>query len=103
MEKTPCTSTSAPAIAVGRYADAQRGTGFATVTPTPGWRTSRAFVRENAEFVVVLYGAVWAAPRHTFATVLARPLPGVSGFRFSWYVCGGAWEQAREFARRVGR
>ncbi len=98
-EKTPSNSGSTPALAIGRYQDQQRETGVATVVPTAAWKTSRAFTRENAEYVVLLYGAVWAAPRHTFAAVLTRDLPGVNGFHFKWYVCAGAWEAAQSFAR----
>jgi len=98
-EKTPCNSISAPALAIGRYQDELRKTGLATVVPTAAWNTNRAFTRENAEYVVLLYGAVWAAPRHTFATVVSRALPGVGAFHFSWYVCAGPWEAARTFAR----
>ena len=97
-EKTPCASANTAALAAGRYADAARTTGFATVIPTRGWRTGKAFTRENAEYVVLLYGAVWAAPRRTFAAVLEHALAGVGAFRFTWYVCAGAWEQARAFA-----
>lgn len=78
-EKTPCASTSTPVLATGRYEDEGRTTGFAIVAPTSGWNTRRAFIRENSEFVVLMYGAVWAAERHSFAAVLAKQLPGVGG------------------------
>ncbi len=100
-EKTPCASTDAPAIATGRYQDPGRSMGFATVVPTSDWKTSRAFVRENAEYVVLSYGAVWAAPRRVFATVLEHDLRGLEGFHFSWTVCAGSWEQAKSFAERT--
>jgi hypothetical protein len=99
-EKTPCTSAKTAALAAGRYQDEARTKGFATVVPTRGWRAGKAFLRENAEYVVLLYGAVWAAPRRTFAAVLERALDGGGAFHFSWYVCAGAWEQARAFAAR---
>lgn len=98
--KTPCTSAQTGALATGRYADAARTTGFATVVPTADWRTGSAYLLDNAEYVVLLYGAVWAAPRRTFASVLDRALDGVDAFRFSWFVCAGPWEQARHFAER---
>jgi hypothetical protein len=100
-EKTPCTSTDTPAIAAGRYQDSGRSLGFATVVPTSDWKTSRAFVRENAEYVVLSYGAVWAAPRRVFATVIARDLRGLEGFHFSWTVCAGSWGQALSYAQRT--
>ncbi len=100
-EKTPCSSASAPALAIGRYEDRQRNIGVATVVPTGAWNTDRAFLNENAEYVVLLYGAVWAAPRHTYATVLSRALPGVRSFHFSWYVCAGPWDRTQDFARAI--
>ena len=103
IEKTPCSSNAAPALAIGRYQDSKRESGVATVVPTAAWNTSRGFTRENAEYVVLLYGAVWAAPRHTFAAVLSRAVSGVSGFRFSWYVCSGSWDGARTFAGAIPR
>jgi hypothetical protein len=68
----------------GHYEDDVRRIGFATVVPAARWRTSNAFTMDNAEYVVLLYGAVWAAPRRTFAAVLERPLNGVGAFSFSW-------------------
>ena len=100
-EKTPCSSVDAPVIATGRYQDVGRGLGFATVVPTSEWKTSRAFVRDNAEYVVLSYGAVWAAPRRVFATVLEHDLQGLEGFRFSWTVCAGSWGQAQSYAQRT--
>ena len=100
-EKTPCASTDAPVFAAGRYQDPARSIGFATVVPTSDWKTSRAFVRENAEYVVLSYGGAWAAPRRVFATVLAHDLEGLQGFRFSWTVCAGSWGQAQSFAERT--
>jgi len=100
-EKTPCTSTDTPAIAAGRYQDSSRSLGFATVVPISDWKTSRAFVRENAEYVVLSYGAVWAAPRRVFATVIAHDLRGLEGFHFGWTGCAGSWGQAQSFAKRT--
>ena len=99
-ESTPCTGAGTGAIASGHYADQARSGGIATVVPTAGWRTSEVFLRDNAEYVVLLYDAVWAAPRRTFAAVLERSVQGLEAFSFSWYVCAGAWEQARAFAAR---
>ena len=99
-EKAPCASADAPVIATGRYRDPGHSVCFATVVPTSEWKTSRAFVRENAEWVVLSYGAVWAAPRRVFATVLAHDLEGLKGFHFSWTVCAGSWEQAQSFAEK---
>ncbi len=97
--KTPCTSREVKALASGRYADAGQTEGVAMVVPTAGWRADEAYVQPNAEYVVLLYNAVWAAPRRTFATVLRRPLDGVGAYHFSWYVCAGAWQAAKQFAQ----
>ena len=97
-ESNPCNSANTPALAAGHYEDAAKSQGFATVVPTAPWRTAKAFTKENAEYVVLLYGAVWAAPRRTFASVLEKSLDGLSAFRFSWYVCAGRWQEARQFA-----
>ena len=102
-EKTPCGSAEVAALASGHYEDATRRVGFATVVPTKPWRTSKSFLRDNAEFVVLLYGAVWAAPRRTFAAALERALDGIGSFRFEWYVCAGGWDQARALPRRSQR
>jgi hypothetical protein len=102
-EKTPCSSATAPALATGRYEDEARQSGFAIVAPTSGWKTNRAFVRENSEFVVLMYGAVWAAERRSFAAVMAKRIEGVGANRFSWYVCAGGWSQARAFADHVSK
>jgi len=96
-EKEPATSETAPLLMAGRYQDSIRNNGFAIVVPTANWATKKAFVLENAEYVKLLYGAVWAAPRHTFAVVLSRPLNGLSAFSFDWYVCAGNWDQACKF------
>lgn len=98
-EKTPCSSATTGALATGRYEDQSRSSGIAIVVPTSGWQTKQAYVRDNAEYVVLLYNAVWAFPRHTFAAVLERPLDDVNAFHFSWYVCAGSWEQAARLAR----
>ena len=99
-DKTPCTSATTGALATGRYADAAQNRGFATVVPTADWQTGRVYIRDNAEYVVLLYGAVWAAPRRSFAAVLDRAMDGIGAFRFSWYVCAGPWQQAKTFAER---
>jgi hypothetical protein len=100
-EKTPCTSAMAPLLMAGRYQDSVRTHGFSIVVPTTNWSTQRAYVLENAEYVKLLYGAVWAAPRHTFAVVLSRPLSGLSAFSFDWYICAGSWNQARTFGENT--
>lgn len=100
-EKTPCTSEAAPVLMAGRYQDSIRTHGFSIVVPTTNWATQRAYVLENAEYVKLLYGAVWAAPRHTFAVVLSRPLSGLSAFSFDWYICAGSWNQACSFGENT--
>ena len=99
-EKTPCTSATARALVAGRYEDTARTTGIATVVPTAAWRTGNAYVRPNAEYIYLLYNAVWTAPRRTFGSVLEHPLEGSTAFKFSWYVCAGGWDQARAFGDR---
>ncbi len=98
-DKTPCTSATTGALAAGRYEDAAQSNGVAVVAPTGTWRTNRAYIRHNAEYVVLLYHAVWAEPRRTFAAVLGRDLNGVGAYRFTWYICAGTWQQAQAFAR----
>ena len=94
----PCTSADGNATAIGRYSDAQMGNGVAIVVPNADWQSNRVYTRDNAEFVVLLYGAVWAAPRRTFAVVMQRSLEGVKPNRFSWYICVGSWQSAKLFA-----
>lgn len=100
-EKTPCTSETAPLLMTGRYKDSERTHGFSIVVPTTDWAAKKAFVMENAEYVKLLYGAVWAAPRHTFAVVLSHPLSGLSAFSFDWYICAGSWKQACNFGENL--
>jgi len=99
-EKTPCTGRDTAALASGRYADAARTQGVAMVVPTAGWKTPRAYNRPNAEYVVLLYNAVWAAPRRTFATVLEQQVPSLGARHFFWFVCAGPWKGATDFAAR---
>lgn len=99
-DKTPCTSATTNVLAAGRYEDANHSNGVAIVAPTSTWRTGRAYIRQNAEFVVLLYNAVWAAPRRTFAAVLGRDLNGVGAYHFTWYICAGSWRQAQAFAKQ---
>ena len=101
-KKTPCQSNNAAAIASGRYQTAARTKGIAIVVPTMQWGTKQAFVRLNAEYVHLLYGSVWAAPRHVFAVVLRHNVEGLKGFHFNWFVCAGSWEQAQQFAEAIG-
>lgn len=98
-EEKPCSSLKAPLLAAGRFQDSARTHGFSIVVPTESWATDSAYVIENAEYVKLLYGAVWAAPRHTFAVVLSRPLPGLSAYAFDWYVCAGNWDQTIAFGK----
>jgi hypothetical protein len=99
LEKAPCTSKETPVLASGRYPDAARTEGIAMVAPTAGWRTPAAFYRPNSEYVVLLYNAVWAAPRRTFASVFEQSMEPVTARHFTWYVCAGSWEQTRTFAQ----
>ncbi|MGA7719822.1 MAG: hypothetical protein WCA84_01465 [Ignavibacteriaceae bacterium] len=98
-EQTPCSSATAPVLMTGRYQDSSKTHGFAIVVPTTKWDTKSAYVLENAEYVKLLYGAVWAAPRHTFAVVLSHPLAGLSPYSFDWYICAGSWNQACTFGK----
>ena len=102
-EKAPFTSETAPVMLAGRYQDSGHTNGFAIAVPTAKWATDNAYILENAEYVKLLYGAVWAAPRHTFAVVLSRPLKGLSAFSFDWYVCAGSWDQAVKFGENTTR
>jgi hypothetical protein len=99
VEKSPCKSTESNAIAAGRYADTERTNGVGIVVPTQGWPANHAYLRDNAEYVVLLYNAVWAFPRRTFAAVMGRSLDGVQGYRFTWFICAGPWQQVLEFAK----
>ena len=96
--RTPCQSQNTRAIATGRYQTEARTKGIAIVVPTTQWGTKQAFVRSNAEYVHLLYGPVWAAPRHVFSVVLRHDIEGLKGFHFEWFVCAGSWKQARRFA-----
>jgi hypothetical protein len=99
VEKSPCSSTESNAIAAGRYADAGRTSGIGIVVPTHDWPTNHAYLQGNAEYVVLLYNAVWAAPRRTFAAVMGHSMDGVHGYRFTWFVCAGPWQQVLDFAK----
>jgi len=99
-EQAPCSGAATNAMAIGRYTDVEHTNGVGLVVPTAGWHTSRAYLRPNAEYVVLLYNAVWAAPRRTFAAVLEHSLDRVSAHRFSWYVCVGPWQQTKKFAQQ---
>lgn len=96
-EKTPCSSEAAQLLMTGRYQDSARTKGVAIVVPTKKWGTNRAYILKNAEYVKLLYGAVWAAPRHTFAVVLSHQLEGLSSYSFDWFICAGSWKQAINF------
>ena len=98
--KSPCSSSNTNALAAGRYTDEGHTNGVGLVVPTADWHTSSAYVRPNAEYVVLLYNAVWAAPRRTFAAVLEHSLNGAGAHRFSWYVCVGSWQQTEKFAQQ---
>jgi hypothetical protein len=96
--EAPCSGSSTGALAAGRFSDVQLTNGVSLVAPTREWETSRAYIRPNSEYVVLLYNAVWAAPRRTFAAVLEHPVGGVGSHHFSWYVCVGPWRQTQRFA-----
>ena len=98
IQKTPCTSADSNAIATGRYFDAQMENGVAVVVPNAGWQSSRVYTLENAEYTAILWGGGWMAPRRTFAVVMQRPLDGVNGHHFTWYICAGSWQGAKTFA-----
>lgn len=98
--KAPCSGAGTHAIAAGRYTDDQLTNGVGMVVPTADWHTSRAYIQPNAEYVVLLYNAVWAAPRRTFAAVLGHSLGAESAHRFSWFVCVGPWKQTQQFAQQ---
>jgi hypothetical protein len=87
-EKKPCTSAATPVAVAGRYADAGQRSGFATVVPTTGWKTSRLIFTQS---------------EHGWATVLTHPLVGVGAFHFDWYICAGDWSRAKEFAGHLER
>ena len=99
LATSPCSSSTANALAAGRYADTQQTDGVGLVVPAADWKTSRAYIRPNAEYVVLLYNAVWAAPRRTFAAVLEHSLGSAGAHHFSWYVCVGPWKQTQAFAQ----
>lgn len=98
-EKTPCTSAEAPVIAIGRYHDAARSVGFATVVPTSDLGASKVFARPNAEFLDLAYGGAWVAPRRVFGMAFSREVEGITPLHFTWYICAGRWEQAQAYAR----
>jgi hypothetical protein len=98
LDKTPCSGKDIKALASGRYQDAAQTDGIAMVVPTAGWHSPRTYYQPIAEYVVLLYNAVWAAPRRTFSSVLEQSMEGGSVRRFSWYICAGSWQQARAFA-----
>ena len=98
--RRPVPVRTSRALVAGRYEDEARTTGVATVVPTAPWRTGSTFIRPNAEYLLLLYNAVWVAPRRTFGTVLEHSVAGLDAFRFSWYVCAGGWDQARAFGER---
>ena len=105
-----CTSADGNSTAAGRYSDTQLENGVAVVVPNAGWQSNRVFVRRNAEYVAMLWGegpvgGVYpnsgkpgAEPFKTFAVVMQRPLQGVAPHRFTWYICAGSWQSARQFA-----
>jgi hypothetical protein len=97
----PCSGNRTGAMAAGRYRDSAMTHGISLVVPTEGWQTDRAYIRPNAEYVVLLYNAVWAAPRRTFAAVLQHAMGAApASHRFSWYICAGPWAQAKHFAQQ---
>lgn len=97
-EKAPCTSTASNATAIGRYSDPQRENGVAVVVPNADWQSSDVYTQSNAEYYVLVYGSAWSAPRRTFAVVMQRALEGSVPRRFTWFICAGPWQSARQFA-----
>lgn len=99
-EKTPCTAAETPAIASGRYEDTGRTKGVAIVVPTLNWATHAMIYLSEG---INAYGGVPIVRKRSFGVVLTHSLNGASGFRFSWYICAGAWGQVTSFTRSLSR
>jgi hypothetical protein len=100
--KTPCRSNTTPVIAAGRYEDADDSKGVAVVIPTAAWMTHEAYWVGDADPYVEEIGSPEVFRVRYFGAVLQRPLAGSTGFRFQWYLCAGAWNEARSFATKLG-
>jgi len=99
----PCRTGTTPAIAAGRYADAGHSAGVAVVVPTKAWMTDELYLAGNADPYVGRWEAPEALQLQYFGAVLGHSLPGSTPFRFDWYVCAGAWDEARSFAAELRR
>jgi hypothetical protein len=93
-EKSPCTSETAPAVAVGQYEDSACTHGVAIVAPAGMWHTQELYVQGT----VNPYGGVPVVRKQSFGVVFTHTLNGISAFHFIWYICAGDWNQAKVFA-----
>lgn len=100
--KTPCRSETTPVLAAGRYEDTDHSTGVAVVIPTEAWMTNEAYLVGDSDPYVEEIGSPEVFRVRYFGAVLQRPLAGSTGFKFQWYICAGPWNEAREFATRLG-
>jgi hypothetical protein len=99
-KKTPCTSAESNATAIGRYRDEQMAEGVAVVVPNGMWRSDSVYAQDNAEFLAMYGGdsASWNPPRRTVGIAIQHALRGIQPNRFSWYICAGSWQGAKQFA-----
>jgi hypothetical protein len=100
--KTPCRSSTTPAMAAGRYEDAAHSRGVAVVVPTQAWMTSEAYLVGDNDPYVEEIGSPEVFKLRYLGAVLQRPLAGLTGFRFQWYICAGPWSGAQDFAQKLG-
>ncbi len=100
--KTPCRSSTTPAIAAGRYEDADHSDGVAVVIPTAGWTTNELYLVGDTDPYVEEIGSPEVFKLRYFGAVLKHPLAGSTGFRYRWYICAGSWSEARDFATQPG-
>lgn len=96
--KSPCQSSTTPAIAAGRYEDAAHTEGVAVVVPTGGWATNQLYLGGS----INAYGGSPVVRKRSFGVVLMHGLAGTTGFHFQWYICAGSWNQAQAFATKLG-
>lgn len=95
--KSPCQSSTTPAIAAGRYEDAAHTKGVAVVVPTGIWSTNKLYLGGS----INAYGGSPVVRKRSFGAVLMHALAGMTGFHFQWYICAGSWDQARAFATKL--